>query len=146
MTINALRSAQDQPGLQNQHFSVEIPHRTQSICTSQTPRCVSSEEPEHKFWCQTLELCWKTKTGDGSNRIMDNVGGLSSPAGLDTDFHVDQRFLVSHVQYFSIHSWKTTDIPTRRASNKSSPDDSGGQMCQSRLLLCCLSINREVRT
>lgn len=47
MTINALQLAQDQPKLQSEHVSVEIPHQTLSICKSQTPRCVVSEEPEH---------------------------------------------------------------------------------------------------
>lgn len=46
MTINALQLVQDQPELQNQHVSVEIPHQTLSICKSQTPHCVVSEEPE----------------------------------------------------------------------------------------------------
>lgn len=40
------------------------------------------------------------------------------PTVFYTDFNVDERFFVPHFQYFPIHSWKTADIPTRKASKK----------------------------
>lgn len=40
------------------------------------------------------------------------------PTAFYTDFNVDEGFLVPHSQYFSIHSWKTAGIPTRKASKK----------------------------
>lgn len=40
------------------------------------------------------------------------------PTVFYADFNVDERFLVAHFQCFSIHSWKTANVPTRKASKK----------------------------